>query len=293
MTVSANSADIGFVHRQTDAAHIYFVANTANERRTFDATFRVTASRAERWNALTGEASPTAVRSAAGRAGSTVALDLAPYESTVVVFPTGAARSKPAPAVRAAVVPPPLDISAGWKVTFGPTGTPVDYPTLRSWTDDEATRHFSGVATYEKTIDVPASMLQAGRRVSLDLGEPRPTPVGGPRARFQAWVEAPVRESAVVSVNGRRAGAVWCPPYAVEVTSSLRPGANTIRIEVANLAVNHMTGRAQPDYRLLNLRFGVRFEPQDMDKLQPVPSGLLGPIRLVSLPTAGAPAGRR
>jgi hypothetical protein len=38
-----------------------------------------------------------------------------------------------------------------------------------------------------------------------------------------------------------------------------------------------------PDYRLLNLRYSMRFEPQDMDKVRPVPAGLTGPIRLVAL----------
>jgi hypothetical protein len=33
---------------------------------------------------------------------------------------------------------------------------------------------------------------------------------------------------------------------------------------------------------LLNLRYGT-FEPQDMDKIQPVDSGLLGPIRLIAV----------
>jgi len=95
-------------------------------------------------------------------------------------------------------------------------------------------------------------------------------------------VDAPVREAAVVFVNGRRAGSAWCPPYEVDVTALLRPGSNQIRIDVGNLAINHMAGRALPDYRLLNLRYGTRFEPQDMDKVQPIPSGLFGPIRLVA-----------
>ncbi len=86
----------------------------------------------------------------------------------------------------------------------------------------------------------------------------------------------------MVYVNDRRAGSVWCPPYSLDVTGLLRRGENKIRIVVANLAVNHMAGRALPDYRLLNLRYGVRFEAQDMDKVQPVPAGLLGPIRLIS-----------
>jgi hypothetical protein len=91
-----------------------------------------------------------------------------------------------------------------------------------------------------------------------------------------------VREVVVVTVNGTRAGSVWCPPYALDVTGWLRPGTNTIRLEVANLAINYMAGHALPDYKLLNLRYGSRFEPQDMDQVQPVPSGLFGPITLVA-----------
>jgi hypothetical protein len=41
-----------------------------------------------------------------------------------------------------------------------------------------------------------------------------------------------------------------------------------------------MANRALPDYRLLNLRYGTRFEPQDMDHVRAMPSGLLGPITL-------------
>ena len=81
----------------------------------------------------------------------------------------------------------------------------------------------------------------------------------------------------------QRAGSVWCPPYAVEVTGLLKRGDNAIRILVANTAVNHMAGRSLPDYRLLNQRYGKRFDPQDMDKIQPIPSGLLGPIRLIAI----------
>ncbi len=74
---------------------------------------------------------------------------------------------------------------------------------------------------------------------------------------------------------------MWCPPYALDVSQALREGRNQIRIEVANLAINAMAGRALPSYRLLNARYGTRFEPQDMDKVRPEPSGLLGDIRLV------------
>ena len=178
----------------------------------------------------------------------------------------------------------PRDISTGWIVTFGPNATPVAMDPLRSWTDDEATQYFSGVAAYQKSMTVPDAMLANGRSVQLDLGEGRPIPPQRLTNGMQAWLDPPLREAATVFVNGRRAGSLWAPPYTLAITGLLRQGMNAFRIEVANVAINHMAGRALPDYRLLNLRYGTRFEPQDMDKVRPVPSGLTGPIRLVATP---------
>ncbi len=154
---------------------------------------------------------------------------------------------------------------------------------LESWTEDKETRYFSGLATYEKDFTVPEDMFQAGLEVQIDFGEAKPIPPQILRAGMQAWLDAPVREAAVVYVNDRRAGAVWLPPYSLGVTPYLKHGRNHVKIVVGNLAVNAMAGHSLPDYRLLNLRYGVRFEAQDMDKIQPVSAGLLGPIRLVSV----------
>jgi hypothetical protein len=281
----AGAGDIGFVHRRTAAADLYFVANTSNTARSIEATFRVAARQAQVWNAVDGTIRSAAIRRAAAPgAGATVALALEPYGSAVIVFPA-AAGAPPAPRAPHAGPPlPPLDISGNWRVRFGRDGAPAEWAALRSWTEDEATRFYSGVAVYEKDVDVPAALLKPAQGILIDFGTARPMEPGGPRARVQAWLSAPVREAAVVYVNGRRAGSAWCPPYAVDVTPHLRPGPNLIRIEVANLAINHMAGRALPDYKLLNLRYGTRFEPQDMDKVQPVPAGLFGPIRLVAAP---------
>jgi hypothetical protein len=126
-------------------------------------------------------------------------------------------------------------------------------------------------------------MRQQGLRVHVDFGEGKPIPPQPLKAGMQAWLDAPVREAAVVYVNDRRAGSVWCPPYSLDVTDLLRRGENRLRIVVGNLALNDMAGRRLPDYRLLNLRYGERFQAQDMDKVQAVPAGLLGPVRLVAV----------
>jgi len=136
-------------------------------------------------------------------------------------------------------------------------------------------------------VTVPESFLRSRPVVRLDFGEGKPLPEQNLRAGMQAWLDAPVREAAVVYVNDQKAGSVWCPPYAVDVTPFLRAGNNRIKILVANSALNYMAGRRLPDYRLLNLRYGERFQAQDMDKVQALPAGLLGPIRLVAAPQSG------
>jgi hypothetical protein len=267
--------EIGFVHRKTADADLYFLANTSNQARRATGRFRVDSARAEWWDAVTGAVRPA--MSQRRTQGTEVDIDLPPYGSRVLVFSNRARAARPDRAPRRDG--PPVDLSRGWTVSFGPDHPPAVLDTLRSWTDDPATRYFSGVAAYEKTVSLPEGMVGGGREVWLDFGEAKPVEPQG--IRFQAWLDPPVQEAATVYVNGQRAGSLWCPPYALDVTRLLRTGENTLRVEVANVALNQMAGQSLPDYRLLNLRYGVRFEAQDMDKVQPVPSGLRGPIRLI------------
>jgi hypothetical protein len=271
--------EIGFVHRKTGDAEIYFLANTSNTRQIANASFRITGLEAEWWDPMSGQIYPAATST--DRKGRTsVELELEPYEGRFLVFAKHAALER---VVVEASEAASLDISTGWRVTFGSTGISGSMEHLSSWIDDAATRYFSGVASYEKTLSLPQSMLKTGMVLRLDFGEGKPLAgTSGRSTGMRARFEGPVREAAAVYVNGQRTGSVWCPPYTVEVTGFMKGGDNRIRILVANTAVNHMAGRSLPDYGLLNRRYGKRFDPQDMDKIQPIRSGLLGPIRLIA-----------
>ncbi len=270
--------EIGFVHRKTDDAEIYFLANTSNMRQATQAFFRITGMQAEWWDPMSGRITPAAF-SADGENSISAALELDPYEGRFLVFTKRAVQE---PAKAKASETASLDLSKDWHVTFGSTGVPRTMEHLSSWIDDEAMRYFSGVAVYEKTVSVPENMMKPGMVLKLDFGEGKALEEIRSRSPgMQAWFESPVREAAIVYVNGQRAGSLWCPPYKIEVTDLLKRGENEIRILVANTAVNHMAGRALPDYRLLNQRYGKRFDPQDMDKIEPIHSGLHGPIRLI------------
>ena len=266
----AAAPEIGFVHRKLDFADVYFVANTSNHPVHSEATFRISGLEAAWWNPMNGEI--------ARAAGSHVDLDLAPYESRVVVFSKDRAEERPA--VRG-TVPAPIDLNTGWQVTFDGSPQAVAMDRLRSWSEDEGRKYFSGRATYEKTVMAPD---WKGRQVRLNFGEGTPVTTEERRSGsgMRAMLEGPVREAAVVWVNGKRAGAVWCAPYEVDVTGLLHEGENTLRIVVANTAINLLAKGPLPDYKALTAKYGERFQAQDMNNLQPLASGLLGPVRLVA-----------
>lgn len=269
---------IGFNHRRLPYGEIYFVANLSNHALDTDASIRTAGLQPEWWDAFSGQTAAAPFQSNGAR--TTIGLHLAPYESRIILF-CKSAQSMPRPESQTPIAAP-IDLSSGWKVTFSPLGRTVSMDHLRSWTENEETRFYSGVAAYQKDVDVTASFLAPGAKIVLDFGpgaavEPGPAETTGMRA----LLESPVRESAVVSVNGQRAGTVWHPPYELDVTQYLRAGRNELLITVGNLAINEMAGHPLPDYRLLNLRYGERFVPQDMQDVKPLPSGILGAVRLV------------
>jgi len=275
VALSPAAPEVGFIHRTTPDAEIYFLANTSNVRQHATATFRQSLN-PEWWDPFTGRVTAAQVVEME-RPSKAVLLDLEPYTSRVLVF----SKRKLPPALPDPTVLSTIDISTGWRVSFGRDTGQVSMEALRSWTDDENTRYFSGAATYEKEFNAPENIARAGVAVRLNLGDARPVPEETLRAGMQAWIDPPVREAAVVYLNDEKAGTVWSPPYSVDLTGLLHRGANKIRIVVANTAINYMAGHALPDYRLLNLRYGERFQAQDIDKVRPLPSGLLGPIRLI------------
>jgi hypothetical protein len=267
--ISGHASDIGFVRRKLQDADLYFIANTGNGP--VKATASVGARRAHA--AWLDPDSGKLTRAVPGE----FALDLAPYASAVLVLSDAPLAAEPprfaAPAVLA-------DLGRDWQLAF-PGAVTRRMPVLRSWTDDEATRYFSGVGVYTKEINLQAAQL-AGQRVTLDFGPGTPL-ASSPKvpAGMRAMFESPVREAAQVWVNGKRAGAVWHPPYQVDVTNLLVAGANCIEVRVANLALNTLAGHALPDYRLLSARYGQRFVPQDTELVTPRPAGMLGAVTLM------------
>jgi hypothetical protein len=275
---SPASPQLGVVHRHVDTGEMYFLANTSNQPLHTSATFRVENLSPQSWDPMTGQVTPVQTTTNT----STLSLDLPPYGSTIFLWTKD---KTSAPATAKATPPAPIDLSSDWTVQFGKDAKPEPMAKLHSWAEDEATRSFSGVATYTKTLNIPPEMLADGLSLSLDFGKSTPDRTGDTSREgsgFSAALLGSVRDAAVVYINGQRAGAVWIPPYRCDVTGKLKAGDNEIRIEVANTAVNYLAAHGFPnyDYRALVEQFGNRFSPAKQSQFESLPSGLLGPVQL-------------
>ena len=269
--------DIGHVHRQLPDADLYFLANTSNLPHNLHAKFRTQRPSAELWDPMTGKTQSLTVHN------GEVQLDFEPYASRIVVF-----RSQPGLPAPAKILSrgASRDLSSGWTITLGGSAaSTINLP--YSWSSNATTQFFSGTATFTKNLSL--SIPEAASHLSLDFGDAVPTQretLSDHTLRgysFAALVTPPIREAATVLVNDQRAGSLWAPPYKIDVTGLLKAGTNSIRVEIYNTAINELAaGGRLPNADALTEHYGLRFRLQDFDNLQPLPSGILSSVRLVS-----------
>ena len=262
----AADTNLMFVHRKLGDGEIYFVDNRNDRVERVDATFNVEGKAPELWDPATGKATAIAYKVAEGR--TTIPLQLDPNGSTFVTF------IKPSTETSLELPAPPetqlssLDamLNSNWKVSFQPgRGAPesADFDHLASWSENanDGIRYFSGTATYSRTFNMPEATINSGAHYWLDLGS--------------------VREVAEVAVNGKYFGILWKTPFKVDVTEALKPGSNTLLIQITNLWVNRLIGDQQP-YAVRKYTF-TDFAPYKADSPL-LPSGLLGPVRMSVTP---------
>ncbi len=162
--------------------------------------------------------------------------------------------------VRVDAVPEPLDVTGPWDVRFNPRwGGPerIVFDELCDWTQrpEPGIRHYSGTATYRKTIELPESYT--GKRLWIDFGK--------------------VCDLAVVRINGQPLGTLWKAPWRVEITQAVRPGDNELEIDILNPWNNRLVGdlNLPPEQRCTYVALPVLSATAPL-----LPAGLCGPVRI-------------
>ncbi len=255
--------ELRFVHRKLADGDVYWVNNRKGRVESLEATFRIQGRAAELWQPVTGERKPASYRTADGR--TTVPLKLQPNDAVFVVFREETDLSE-------RTLPEPREmqlasVGGPWEVRFQPDrGAPprTIFEALTPWNEsaDPGVKYFSGTATYAKTLQAPDAWFEEGAELWLDLGD--------------------VKNLAEVLVNGESLGIVWTRPFRVSLTRALHPGENALEIRVTNLWVNRLIGDQQPDATEKYTYTTQAFYQADSPLL---PSGLLGPVQVVSRAT--------
>jgi alpha-L-rhamnosidase len=251
------------VHRRLGSGpghgDIYFIDSRVARAQNVEVSLRITGRAPELWHADTGLIEPAAYRINEGR--TVVPLQLEPWGAVFVVLRKPAvAQQRESPATSATSL---LTLSGPWTLSFQPDrGAPesLQVPELRSWSEftEPGVRYFSGSASYARDLQAPESWFTHRTRLWLDLGN--------------------VKNIAEVSLNGKPLGTLWKSPFRVEVTGTLRPGANTLVVKVTNLWVNRLIGDRQADAARQYTFTVPKFYKADSPLL---PSGLLGPVSLI------------
>ena len=83
---TSDQTDLSFIHRKTDDADIYFIANARKEARDIVARFRVSAKQPELWNSETGKIKDVVVFKENEDGTTTIPLQLGIEESVFIVF---------------------------------------------------------------------------------------------------------------------------------------------------------------------------------------------------------------
>ncbi len=162
---------------------------------------------------------------------------------------------------------PLVELQGPWSLEFLQGGTfipkPVNLQRLVSWTEvpDVVAQNFSGSARYTSSFELQGRL--AGEYL-LDLGK--------------------VCESAQVRINGKDAGILWSIPFTARIGRFLKPGKNTIEIEVANMMANRIRQMDREkiqwrNYHEINF-VNIDYKPFDASLWKPMPSGLLGPVTI-------------
>jgi hypothetical protein len=258
-----NNTELLFVHRKLDNVDIYWVNNRSNRVEEVEATFRVKGKAAEIWHPETGKIEEASYSIAEDH--TTVPLNLEPNDAVFVVFRKQAK-------ISSLKLTHPYEtqlavLDGAWNVSFQSNrGAPaqIALDQLTSWSEnaDPGVKYFSGTGSYKKTIQAPADWFKEDSQIWIDLGD--------------------VQNLAEVNVNDKSLGIVWKTPFRVNVTEDLKQGENVLEVKVTNLWVNRLIGDQQPG---VTNKITYTMMPFYQANSPLLPSGLLGPVKLVSLST--------
>ncbi len=170
-------------------------------------------------------------------------------------------------------LPAPFTITGQLKMVLEDRGFPRLEKTvthLVSWTEDPATRNFSGTGRYEIDFNLPAMYIADDILLQLDPGS--------------------VGNIVEIKINGIHVGVCWMRDQTLDITGKARSGANHLTALVTNTLINRVSAFTEPPPIPENLAsyYGSGTTPFSRNARGPMgfkhlpSSGLIGPVRIIA-----------
>lgn len=257
--ITGNKAKILYVHHSTPEMEIYWLDNRSVNKNHALVSFRIAGKVPMLWQPETGKLKKVSWEIKDGR--TIIPLDFESWEAYFIVFKDKTNKTKFE--IAKTKEKPVSTVSGPWQVSFQKgRGAPKNavFNSLTSWSKNtnSGIKYFSGTATYKNSFAL--NKIDKGSRILLDLGK--------------------VKNIAEVLVNGKRIGILWKTPFKIDITDAIKTGENKLEIKVTNVWVNRLIGDAQPGVKHKITFTTMPFYKADAPLLT---SGLLGPVRLISL----------
>lgn len=256
-----------YIRRTNEEGHHYFIASLQPQEVDSWVTLSVPAKSAIFFNPMNGKTGKADVKQENGQ--SKVRLQLASGES--IILKTFSDKEVEAETWSYfSPAPISLSIDNGWSLSF-PESEPAIFETfpigtLSSWTELEIPQAKVNMGTGLYRVEFTLPDISADDWM-LDLGD--------------------VRESARIRLNGKEIATLFAVPYRTAIGNYLRPGKNSLEIEVTNLPANRIA-----DYDRRNIPWrkfkdinvvGINYKKGGYGHWHTVPSGLLGPVKLIPM----------
>lgn len=267
--VVTNDLDINWIHRETEDAHIYFIASKEENPVDVSLSFRIQNLSPQIWDAFTGNQQDAKIwKTTNDRTNVTVSL--AESGSTIVVF----SKSDVKPLASKVTLNDKTILNT--KTDWYNIHKTNDYPKL-SWKKNEFTSSISGDFVFhqngketKKTVTVKEISLKNKWKLSFEKGWDTPESIEIDNLKSLTEIEnksiqhysgttkytktfeienlgksatidlGEVANIAEVWCNGKKVGVKWAPPFVFDISDEIQVGKNELEIKVTNTWRNQL-----------------------------------------------------
>lgn len=262
---------IAWIHRHTEDAEIYFLANPVSQPVDVTATFRFKANTVQLFDPMDGSIEDLPEKQYTSDGRTTVPLHFESEQAFFLVLHNGKtniiSEKENFPQIHSVMnIEGPWNVAfeSNWVKPFPDNADPnkdklfITIQQLDDWRsfNEEGIRNYSGVATYQKNFNLNTASSHKNLFLSVGI----------------------VREMARVILNGKDLGVVWCPPWRARIPEGLlKAQANELVIQVANTWNNRLAAdNSLPENERLSHVGHNLYEISSQNGFQP--SGLIGPV---------------